>query len=107
MAVALILREPGLTEHALPIEDLRHLESDPGIRLLIELLEITSEDPSISSGALIERFHTKDEYSILQKLIMWDPPDMGNRESSFIQTMDRFKDDIRRIELDAMIQREN
>ena len=107
LAVALILREPGLTEHALPIEDLRHLESDPGIRLLIELLEITSEDPSISSGALIERFHTKDEYSILQKLIMWDPPDMGNRESSFIQTMDRFKDDIRRIELDAMIQREN
>ena len=107
LVVALILREPGLTEHALPIEDLRHLESDPGIRLLIELLEITSEDPTISSGALIERFHSKDEYSILQKLIMWDPPDMGNRESSFIQTMARFKDDIRRIELDAMIHHEN
>jgi DNA primase len=107
LAVALILREPALMEHALPIEDLRHLEADPGIGLLIELLEIISEDLNISSGALIERFHARDEYAILQKLIMWDPPDMGNRESSFIQTMERFKEDIRRVELDAIINQEN
>ena len=106
LAVALLLREPLLAEHALPVEDLHHLSSDPGISLFIELLEIISTEPNIGSIALIERFHSRDEYIILQKLIMWDPPDMENRESSFKQTMDRFKEDIRRIELDSIIQQE-
>ena len=106
LAVALLLREPVLAEHALPIEDLHQLNADPGINLFIELLEIISTEPTISPSALIERFHSRDEYVILQKLIMWDPPDMENREFSFKQTMDRYKEDIRRLELDSIIQQE-
>ncbi|MEM8843683.1 MAG: DNA primase [Pseudomonadota bacterium] len=106
LAVALILREPSLLEHTLPIEDLHHLGKDPGIKLFIELLEIINDEPNIGSSALIERFRSRDEYSILQKLIMWDPPDMENRESSFKQTMERFKQDIRRVELDMIIEQQ-
>jgi hypothetical protein len=56
---------------------------------------------------LVGRFHDQDSYGSLQKLLLWDPPDMENRELSFKQTMERFKDDVRRNELDAIIQQED
>ena len=107
LAIALLIRDPSLAYHALPIEELSHLHSLPGIDLFIQLLEIIESEPNISAIALVERFHSQDSYGSLQKLLLWDPPDMDNRELSFKQTMDRFKDDIRRNELDAIIQQEN
>jgi DNA primase len=107
LAIALLIRDPLLGEHALPIEELSHLQSLPGIDLFIQLLEIIDAEPNISAIALVERFHNQDSYASLQKLLLWDPPDMDNRELSFKQTMERFKDDIRRNELDAIIQQEN
>lgn len=107
LAIALLIRDPSLAEYSLPIEELSHLLSLPGINLLIQLLEIIEEEPNVSAIALVGRFHDQDSYSSLQKLLLWDPPDMENRELSFKQTMERFKDDIRRNELDAIIQQEN
>jgi hypothetical protein len=60
-------------------------------------------EPSLTSSALIERFHGRDEYPILKKLIMWELPDMNNREHSFRQTMQRFLEDIRKKEFDDLI----
>ena len=107
LAIALLIRDPALAEHALSIEELSHLSSVPGIDLFIKLLEIVEDEPSISAIALVERFHGDDSYAALQKLLLWDPPDMENRELSFKQTMQRFKDDIRKIELESLIQQEN
>jgi len=106
LAIALLIRDPLLAEHALPIEELSHLLSLPGINLFIQLLEIIEAEPNVSAIALVERFHDQESYGSLQKLLLWDPPDMDNRELSFKQTMERFKDDIRRNELDAIIQQE-
>jgi DNA primase len=107
LAIALLIRDPSLAEYSLPIEELSHLLSLPGINLLIQLLEIIEEEPNISAIALVGRFHDQDSYGSLQKLLLWDPPDMENRELSFKQTMERFKDDVRRNELDAIIQQED
>ena len=107
LAIALLIRDPSLAKNALSAEELSHLLSVPGINLLIQLLEIIDAEPNISPIALVERFHGQDDYGSLQKLLLWDPPDMENRELSFKQTMDRFKDDIRRNELDSIIQSEN
>jgi DNA primase len=107
LAIALLIRDPSLAEHALPIEELSHLLSLPGVNLFIQLLEIIEAESNISAIALVERFYNKDSYSSLQKLLLWDPPDMDNRELSFKQTMERFRDDIRRKELDAIIQQES
>ncbi len=107
LAIALLIRDPALAKNALAVEELSHLSSVPGVSLLIQLLEIIDVEPNISPIALVERFHGQDDYASLQKLLLWDPPDMENRESSFIQTMDRFKDDIRRNELDSIIQSDN
>ena len=103
LAVALLLREPQLAEYALDEEQLSQLQSTPGIPLLIELLNIIQMEPSLTSSALIERFHGRDEYPILKKLIMWELPDMNNREHSFRQTMQRFLEDIRKKEFDDLI----
>ena len=107
LAIALLIRDPALAQHALSIEELSHLQSVPGIDLFTRLLDIIDSEPNISAIALVERFHGEDSYSSLQKLLMWDPPDMENRELSFKQTMQRFKDDIRKIELDSLIHHEN
>jgi len=107
LAIALLIRDPSLAENSLAIEELSHLLLLPGISLLIQLLEIIEAEPDISAIALVERFHSQDSYASLQKLLLWDPPDMDNRELSFKQTMERFKDDIRRNELDSIIQQEN
>ncbi len=107
LAIALLIRDPALAQHALSFEELTHLHSVAGIDLFIELLEIIEAEPNISAIALVERFHDKESYSALKKLLTWDPPDMDNRELSFIKTMERFKEDIRKHELDALIQQEN
>ena len=107
LAIALLIRDPSLSQYALPIEELSHLQSVAGINLFLQLLEIIEDEPSISAIALVERFHGQENYSALQKLLMWDPPDMENRELSFKQTMERFKEDLRKNELDSIIQQEN
>lgn len=106
LAIALLLREPQLGKFALSIEDLAHLNTVPGIPLLIQMLEIIENNQEISSIVLLERFRGQDAYPHLQKLLEWEPPDMSNREESFRGTMNRLKDDIRRAGLDAMISRD-
>jgi len=103
LAIALLLREPQLVEYALAEEQLNQLQTTPGVPLLIELLAIIQEEPTLTSSALIERFHGRDEYPILKKLVLWELPDMNNREHSFRQTMQRFHEDIRRKEFDDLI----
>ena len=101
LAIALLLREPGLAELALPIEELARLDDVPGIELLIQMLDIIENNSHLSSTALIERFRGQDAHTHLQKLLEWDPPDMANRRVSFQQTMDRFKQDVHRAGMDT------
>lgn len=107
LAIALLIRDPSLAQHALPLDELSRLQNIAGIDLFIELINIIESEPDITPVSLIERFHGQENYPSLKKLIMWDPPDMENRELSFKQTMQRFKDDIRKQELDAIIDQEN
>ena len=55
---------------------------------------------------LVERFRGQEAYWHLQKLLEWDPPDMANRSVSFEQTMDRFKQDVHRANLDGIVAKE-
>jgi|TARA_B110000908_G_scaffold85407_1_gene102025 DNA primase len=104
LAIALLLRDPGLANKALDVEQLSQLLSTPGIALLIEMLEILEQQADLSSVSLLERFRGKPAYEHLIKLLDWDPPDMTNREISFVDTMRQFKKDIERAPFDAFIQ---
>ncbi|MDG0995714.1 MAG: DNA primase [Gammaproteobacteria bacterium] len=104
LAIALLLRDPSLANKALDVEQLSQLLSTPGIALLIEMLEILEQQADLSSVSLLERFRGKPAYEHLIKLLDWDPPDMTNREISFVDTMRQFKKDIERAPFDAFIQ---
>ena len=103
LAITLLLRDPSLANQALPVEELHYLESIPGIQLLIEILQILESQPDLKSISLLERFRGQDDYIHLQKLLDWDPPDLANRQQSFIDVMKRFQADIQRIKLSAII----
>jgi len=104
LAIALLLRDPSLASKALDIEQLSQLLGTPGIDLLIEMLEILEQQADLSGVSLLERFRGRPAYEHLIKLLDWDPPDMTNREVSFVDTMRQFEKDIKRAPFDAFIQ---
>jgi len=66
-AIALLLQQPSLAlalEPPYPFASLRQ----PGITLLIELIELVHTRPDIRTGALLEAFADRDETPALQKL---------------------------------------
>lgn len=103
LAIALLIRDPGLASEALAIEELHYLEKLPGMPLFIKLLQILESQPNLKSISLLERFRSEDDYIHLQKLLDWDPPDLANRQKSFTDVMNRFQSDIQRIKLGAII----
>lgn len=103
LAIALLLRDPKLANLALDPEQLNFLQATPGINLLIHILDILVNDPHLSSVTLLERFRDHDDYVHLQKLLAWDPPDLGNREQTFKDIMLRFKQDISKVQLGNII----
>ncbi|AIC10167.1 DNA primase [Xylella fastidiosa] len=67
--IAIILQQPSLamtlnTPYPLAINDLKQ----PGIALLLELLDLIHQRPEITTGALLEHFTEREEYVLLQTL---------------------------------------
>ena len=66
-AIALLLQQPSLALTLEPPHQFGALRQ-PGIELLVELLEVIRTRPSITTGALLEQFAERDELAALQKL---------------------------------------
>lgn len=66
-AIAILLQKPSL---ALSLEGHHAFAGlrQPGVDLLIELLELVEQRPDISTGALLEHFAERQELAALQKL---------------------------------------
>jgi DNA primase len=98
-AIALLLQRPSLAQDvALPylFAELRQ----PGISLLVEMLEITRQRPSLTTGALLEHFAGRDEAVALQKLALQDLlTDPDKWTSEFVLA-------LKRLDLDTLRQRE-
>ena len=103
LAIALILRDPKLANFAIDPEDLNYLIKTPGVGLFIKLLEILADDPHLTPVSLLERFRDHEDYVHLEKLLVWDPPDISNREQTFKDVMLRFKQDIAKAQLGNLI----
>ncbi|MDR2872527.1 MAG: DNA primase [Xanthomonadaceae bacterium] len=66
-AIGLLLQKPAMalqTEPPYPFADLRQ----PGVPLLIELLELVRQRPDITTGALLEHYAEHEELSALQRM---------------------------------------
>ncbi len=76
-AIALLLQQPSLAlEVPLPFAFARLRQ--PGVPLLVELLETVHARPDITTGALLEHFDGREEAAALQKLASQSVP--GNEE---------------------------
>ncbi|MBW3551520.1 MAG: toprim domain-containing protein, partial [Proteobacteria bacterium] len=66
-AISLLLQQPALALELQPPFRFAGLRQ-PGVALLLELLQLVDERPDIGTGSLIEHFDGREEYAALQKL---------------------------------------
>ena len=72
-AIALLLYRPELAQQAMVNDTTRLDRREPGIKLLIGLLETWRDHPQLSVAALLERYRDTPEGSILERLAAWEP----------------------------------
>ena len=72
-AITLLVQRPGLAAALEPPWAFAPLRQ-PGVPLLIELLDLCRARPGISTGALLEHFAAREEARALQKLALVDFP---------------------------------
>ncbi|MDQ3617185.1 MAG: DNA primase [Pseudomonadota bacterium] len=72
-AISLLLQQPALALELQPPFRFAGLRQ-PGVVLLIDLLQVVDQRPDISTGSLIEHFTGREEYAALQKLASQSMP---------------------------------
>ena len=72
-AISFLLQQPSLALELEPPFRFAALQQ-PGIPLLVDLLQLIYERPDISTGSLIEHFNGRDEHDALQKLASQSQP---------------------------------
>jgi DNA primase len=98
MAVALLIQNPGFAAAIEPpylFSDLRQ----PGISLLVELIDVCRQRPEISTALILELFAQRDEARALQKLAVMELP--GSEHEWRIE----FLDALARLDRQMQIQR--
>ena len=66
-AISLLLHHPGIASEAQNLDELRTLRQ-PGVDLLVELLEVLKESPNITTAGVLERWRGQPSESHLHKL---------------------------------------
>ena len=95
LAVALLVQNPQLAaKQAIP--DSFRLSSNKGLVLLFELQQMISQNPEISSAALIERFRDTAHENALNLLSMLQMPETEN-SAAMVET---YKDLVNRLHID-------
>jgi DNA primase len=82
-AIAVLLAEPALAAEVAPPWTFA-ASSQPGVALLIELLELVRARPGISVAALLEHFAGRSEADALHKLALVEFPEAHDLRSEFL-----------------------
>ncbi len=72
-AVALLLQQPRLAADVMPPYPFAALRQ-PGVALLIELLDLCASRPGITTGSILEQFSEREEAASLHKLALQEFP---------------------------------
>ncbi len=99
-AVALLIQNPGFAASIEPPYLFGELRQ-PGISLLVELIELCRQRPEISTALILEHFDQRDEVRALQKLAVMEFP--GSEHEWRIE----FLDALARLDRQTQIQRRN
>ncbi|GAB2622461.1 DNA primase [Novilysobacter erysipheiresistens] len=86
-AIAFVLQQPALALELEPPFRFAALQQ-PGIPLLVDLLQLIYQRPDIGTGSLIEHFNGRDEHEALQKLASQSMPgDEGKWRNELLDTI--------------------
>jgi DNA primase len=72
-AIRCLLHSPELAETIEQPQTLSQIDQ-PGVGLLVDLLENIKSNPTLNTAALLERWRDRDEGKHLAKLATWQPP---------------------------------
>ena len=90
-AITLLLQHPPLALELLPPFRFAGLQQ-PGVPLLIDLLQLVDARPDITTGALIEHFEGREEHAALQKLAAEVVPgDVEMWRTTFMDAIDQLE----------------
>jgi DNA primase len=83
-AIALLLDRPELAPRALEVEDDWRRADNPGVAILVQLMEMLGAYPGLNKGTLIERWRGHEHFAYLQRLcvepFLRDIPEDGAAE---------------------------
>jgi DNA primase len=91
-ALRCLVHSPGLAEAIDQPQTLSQIDQ-PGIGLLVDLLENLKSNPTLNTAALLERWRDRDEGKHLAKLATWQPPlnDPESLEREFLGAIERLQ----------------
>lgn len=72
-AIALLLYRPELAQQATDNTPVLSNNSEPGVKLLMNLLALLRSNPELTTAALLERYRDTREGTILEQLAAWEP----------------------------------
>jgi DNA primase len=111
-AIALLLYRPELAQTVPPNDAALRNNHQPGIKLLVDLLDILHRQPQLRAAALLERYRDTREGAILERLAQWMPEpelaeDQFGFEAEFADILDylRRRDDPEEQWLETLLQR--
>ncbi len=105
-AVALLVQSPALAAEIEPPWTFSELRQ-PGIPLLVELIRLCRERPTLTTGALLEQFAEREEAAALNKLATLDLlVDAGQGRADFIGALAQLDVQTSQQRLDDLIARQ-
>ena len=106
-AIALLVQQPALAEAIEPPYRFGILRQ-PGIPLLMELIELARARPGISTGGVLEHFAEREEGAALQKLAMQSfPGEVATLRQEFLDALAQLDKQTRQQRLDELQARIN
>ncbi|WP_290890198.1 DNA primase [Arenimonas sp.] len=106
-AIALLVQQPALAEAIEPPYRFGILRQ-PGIPLLMELIELARARPGISTGGVLEHFAEREEGAALQKLAMQSfPGEVATLRQEFLDALAQLDRQTRQQRLDELQARIN
>jgi DNA primase len=105
LAIRLLLHEPDLYKYSLPMNELLVLKQ-PGIGVLVKMIELMEEDPSLTAGRLIEMFRDDENYPHLEKLLKQYPPQPDKSKEEFKAIMLKLKENIIEKNVEELVAKE-
>ena len=91
-ALRCLLHSPNLAETIAEPKSLSQIDQ-PGIGLLVDLLENIKSNPTLNTAALLERWRDRDEGKHLAKLATWQSPlnDLESLQQEFLGAIERLQ----------------